>query len=380
VSQEQKPRRKEKRKSILIRALIVLVLVLLCVVLWLAGRAGMISRLGQGIVQLPGLQLLLTQLDLGLPGLPSRGQQWLQEGAALEREGKPGEALQLYRQAQEAMPDAVEPHLALASAHEALGEGEEALEHLKTAVELDPKHARAQRELGRLLCLGGEVDACTETLLTAIALDPDDPQGHYWLGLAYQQGAEGRFADAEKAYLRALSLEPDSPRAHLALGGLYQSQPGMEALALEQIEEALRLAVAAGETETATKARAELARYYYAQDNYDLCVENGQQVLEQDPDDADTLRRLGLCLAMRRNPGDLEQSIAALEQALALDFGTMDAYYFYLGQFYASQEDYSRAFFAWDQFLRFSSDEDLRADVRAWMKAYQDAIQEGQAP
>ena len=83
---------------------------------------------------------------------------------------------------------------------------------------------------------------------------------------------------------------------------------------------------------------------------------------------------------MRQGVGDLEKAVAALEQSLQLDFGQLDAYYFSLGQFYASQQEYARAFFAWDQFLRFSEDEELKAEVRAMLEAMQRAMEEGQAP
>jgi tetratricopeptide (TPR) repeat protein len=382
VSHNAKPQRQDRRKNRTIVVLVALIVVLLGVVLWLAFRAGAGAQrgLGERLAQLPGLQLLLGQLDLGWAGITSRGEQLLEQGAALEREGKTVEALRLYQQAQEAMPKKVDPHLALASAHETLGEGKEALEHLEQAVELDPEHAQARRELGRLQCLRGDYDACTETLRTAVELEPDNPQGHYWLGLAHHQGAEDGFAEAERAYLRSLHLEPGSAKTHLALGGLYQSQPGMEALAFEQIDEALRLAIQNQEPEVEAKAHAELARYYYAQNNYDLCVQEWQKVLEDQPEDEDALRRLGFCLAMRSERGDLESAVAALERSLELDFGQMDAYYFYLGQYYASQEEYTRAFFAWDQFLRFSEDEELKAEVRTWLQAYQEAMQEGEAP
>jgi tetratricopeptide (TPR) repeat protein len=312
--------------------------------------------------------------------MTTRGQQLLAEGAALEEEGKTHEALRLYQQAQEAMPDRVAPHVALASAYETLGEWEDALAHLEAAVELDPENARAQRALGRMRCMTDEYDACIQTLQTALDLDPDHAQGHYMLGLAYQQGAEGRFAEAERAYLRSLHLEPDSAEVHLALGNLYQSNPGMEAQARERIDQALRLAIESGDAEVEAKAHAELARYYYGQSNYDLCVEEWQKVLQERPEDEDALRFLGLCFSMRRDSGDAERAVAALEHALQLDFGQMDAYYFTLGQYYVGQEDYMRAFFAWDQFLRFSEDKELKAGVLAWMEAYQEAMREGQVP
>jgi tetratricopeptide (TPR) repeat protein len=83
---------------------------------------------------------------------------------------------------------------------------------------------------------------------------------------------------------------------------------------------------------------------------------------------------------MRRNEGDLERAIDELELALDLDFEHMDAYYFYLGQLYASQEDYPRAFLAWDQFLRFSDNEELKEQVRGWIEDFEAALREERTP
>ena len=83
---------------------------------------------------------------------------------------------------------------------------------------------------------------------------------------------------------------------------------------------------------------------------------------------------------MRQDEGDVENAVAAFERALLLDFGPLDAYYFSLGQLYASQQEYARAFFAWDQFLRFSEDEELKIEVRGALEAMQRAMEEGQAP
>ncbi|MHC4302028.1 MAG: hypothetical protein ACYS7Y_32595, partial [Planctomycetota bacterium] len=80
----------------MIVTLVALVVVLLAVVLWLAFRAGMGASTMERIVQLPGMQFLLGRLDLGWAGIHTRGQRLLEQGAALEQEGKTAEALQLY--------------------------------------------------------------------------------------------------------------------------------------------------------------------------------------------------------------------------------------------------------------------------------------------
>jgi tetratricopeptide (TPR) repeat protein len=278
------------------------------------------------------------------------------------------------------MPDDVAPYLAMAGAYDALGEWGDALEQLEKAVETDPEDARAQRQLGIMHCRRGEYDSCVEKLEKAVELAPDDSQNRYWLGLAYHQSAQDSSEEAHEQLIVALRLDPDNGAAHLALGNLYRSQPGNEARAFEALERALDVALENGDTELETKARAELADFYYARDNYDLCVKEWLEVLEEHPEDADAHRRIALCYAMRRDQGDLELAVNKFEQALRLDFEQMDAYYFYLGQYYASREEYPRAFLAWDQFLRFSDNEELKAEVRELLDAYREAMDEEAAP
>ena len=103
-------------------------------------------------------------------------------------------------------------------------------------------------------------------------------------------------------------------------------------------------------------------------------------MLEEYPEDPDARRRLGLCYAMRRNECEMERAIAELELGLKLDFEQMDAYYFYLGRYYALQEDYPRAFLAWDQFLRFSDNEELKEEVRGWIARFEEMLQADTSP
>ena len=368
----------------LIVALAIGVGLVLAVVLVLMVRAGIgvrgARRLGQSVVELPGIQLLLGQLDLGWAGIEAKARQLLERGAELEREERYNEAVRLYEEARDLMPDDVDPYLALARAYAAQGEWSKALEQLEKAVEVDAEDAGAQRELGVMLCRRQEYEPCVEALEKAVELAPDDSLNRYWLGLAYQQSAQQGENRAHEQYVEALRIDPEFGLAHLALGRLYRSQPGNEALALEALERALDAALESGDEDLEAKARSELAAFYYGQDNYAQCIEEWLEVLEEYPEDADAHRRIALCYAMRREEGDIEQAIDEFERALQLDFEQMDAYYFYLGQYYAHQDDYPRAFLAWEQFLRFSDNEELKAQVGEWLEAYREAMEREAAP
>ena len=127
------------------------------------------------------------------------------------------------------------------------------------------------------------------------------------------------------------------------------------------------MAVESGDAGLASQARNELAGLYFAEDNFSKCIDELKLVLERDPADAAAHRRMGLCYALRGGEGDLEKAIAELERALVLDRDDVDLYYLYLGEHLAAEGDASGATAAWEQFLRFSNDEDVMAVVRGKM-------------
>jgi tetratricopeptide (TPR) repeat protein len=295
----------------------------------------------------------------------------------LAQGGNYEEAIAAYERAIELAPRETAAYLGLARVYEAQEDWERSLETLRAAAEANPGNADVLQNLGRLHCLRNETEACIEKLEEAATLAPEDAWTHYLLSLAYQQSAERGENEALARIREALRLDPTLAKGYLVLAELYRTQPGGVPLAVEAYQKAIDEAGKAGDEELARRARADLARLYYAEDRYDACIEEWQKVLEADPEDPDAHRRLGLCYGMRGQSGDVERAVAALETALRLDFEQIDAYYLYLGQYYASQEDYPRAFLAFDQFLRLSENEALKEDVGEWMEAYRQYLEEG---
>jgi len=357
-------------------ALILLVLALLGGLGVLVARADAAAWLVDVVTRLEGVQWLLTRLDTGSATSSQAVEELLEEATALKEAGKHNEALRTYDRVLELAPDEVRAYLGKADSYESLGKWDEALDTLQKAADLAPDNAEVQRQLGRLHCLQNHRDECIATLERAVEMEPDNEMGRYWLALAYQQTADQGYERALQEYLEVLRLNPELARAHLALGNLYLSRPGNEALALEAYTRALRLATEQDDPALAQQVRAALARLYYAEDNYTQCIEQWQEVLSESPNDPDAHRRLGLCYGMRGREGDLEQAIVELERALQLEFLNLDAYYFYLGQYHAQQGDYARAAFSWEQFLRFSQDEERNALVRQLLRQLEQAQQE----
>jgi tetratricopeptide (TPR) repeat protein len=339
-------------------------------------RTGALGALARGVTRLPGIQYLAGRMGDGPTAADPQAAEWLETGAAAEERGEYQEAIQAYEQALEEAPGESQAYLGLASAYEELGDREQALVQAQRAAELAPEDAEALRVLGRLQCMTGDFAACAETLEDAIRLDPENAQGHYLLALAYQQDAQGDLDRAVREHQEALRFEPQLAVSHLAIAEMYAQRPGYEPLAIEAYQEAARVAHDIGQAEVEARAYAGMARLYYRQDQYQQCIDTWQRALEVSPEDPDAHRRLGLCYAMRAQEGDLQRAVDAMERALVLDYGQIDAYYFFLGQYYASQEEWLRAMLAWDQFLRFSDDEERNELVRGWMERYRQSVEE----
>lgn len=73
-------------------------------------------------------------------------------------------------------------------------------------------------------------EASVARLRQAVASDPANPEAANWLGLVLRE--QGRFAEAETAYLDALKHNPDHAATHRNLGILYELYMGRPADAL----------------------------------------------------------------------------------------------------------------------------------------------------
>lgn len=349
---------------------------ILVVILLIAGGFALYRFVGwEWLAELPGIQMLLGQFGgsgpsaTGNAASKDEAAQLVQEGASLEKEGRYRQALQVYERARELAPDEPVVYLALASVHETLGDVERALAQLRKAAELDPDSAVIQRYLGRLQCRVGDTERCIATLEHAVEMEPDDPLNHYFLAIAYQENAGATLSRAFDQFEETLELNPDLGEAHYHLGLLHRSQPGSEALALESFYRALQVAVDTEDDDLAAKVHAELASLYTGWDNFTRCIESWEEVLKRKPDDSDAHRRLGLCYAMRGEKGDLEKAVIEMEQALVRDFDQIDAYYYFLGKYYALERgDHDRAAWALEQFMRLTDNEQLKSQVEEWIE------------
>jgi tetratricopeptide (TPR) repeat protein len=133
---------------------------------------------------------------------------------------------------------------------------EQAIANYRKALEREPGHSRSAVGLGQALLEQGNTDEAAQTLEHAVAMAPDDPDAHFFLGLARHlrrdfAGAQesltrsrqlrawtakeyvllgnvlatsGAFADAELAFRSSLDTGPEIPEARYKLGLVLQAR------------------------------------------------------------------------------------------------------------------------------------------------------------
>ena len=118
------------------------------------------------------------------------------------------------------------------------GHADRAEQELRTIVQTHPVDS-AHRLLGRILTERGQIDEAMKELQHAIDVRPG-----YWANYAAMGTAAlraGRYADAERSFLRVTDLQPDNADAYGYLGTIYLLTNQRDR-AIEQLQRSIRLA------------------------------------------------------------------------------------------------------------------------------------------
>ncbi len=130
--------------------------------------------------------------------------------------GRLPEAVEWYRRALRAKPDAADTHSNLGAAYKDLGDPARAIEHLSEAIRLQPGHAPAYNNLGSVLMMMNDPEGALVHFRRALELNPDDAVAWCNAGRALLV-ARGAGA-ALQPLQRAAALAPHMPEASAALG------------------------------------------------------------------------------------------------------------------------------------------------------------------
>ena len=127
-------------------------------------------------------------------------------GLALDRTGRQEEALARLSEALRLEPDNTVALKGLAAALVRKGRGAEAAAHLRTAVDADPEDAEARANLGTVLLRQGRLDEAEVELTAALRVDPDNISAHKNLGVLLAR--QERLDEAIAHFSEALRIDP----------------------------------------------------------------------------------------------------------------------------------------------------------------------------
>ncbi|MDP6389908.1 MAG: tetratricopeptide repeat protein [Alphaproteobacteria bacterium] len=259
------------------------------------------------------------------------GPMLVQEGLGALQQGRPQEALAMFRHVLDAMPDHPDAlNLGGIAAFEA-GETEEALDLLERAATGYPDEVDVHNNLGNVLKALGRLGEAEAAYRRTLAQNPDHPDGLYNLGITLE--ALGRPGEAEEVYRRAVEISPNFQAARFnlanslkALGRLDEAEAVYRELldaAPEHADGHNNLAGVLQETgrydEAASQyglalehdpghgeARYNLGTVLQEQDKLEEAVESYRRALEASPEHAGAMVNLGYALQKLARHGEAE--------------------------------------------------------------------------
>ncbi len=160
---------------------------------------------------------LCEHMDALAPGTP---QILVNLADAYEAEGRREEAIALYRNAVERMPEYALAQNNLGSMLAREGQFDEGILHLQNAIDLDPKYAPAYSNLALAFLATGQVTKAEAMCRKAIELKPEYPRPAFVMGNI--QKKKGNLVVAIKSYRRAIGIDRDYAEAMQALADTLQ--------------------------------------------------------------------------------------------------------------------------------------------------------------
>jgi len=162
----------------------------------------------------------------------------IDEGNALEEQGRTAEAMARYDAAVQADPRCARAHLNRGNVLLAGGQIDEARSAYQVAIACDPQYAAAHFNLGNLNCRAGEYERALDNYQTAIGIKPDFANAFVAMGNALD--TLGRTSQAIEHYERALAINPDYAEVYFNLGVLAMTN-GRHEHAADRLRQAVHL-------------------------------------------------------------------------------------------------------------------------------------------
>src|SRR5579862_5123505 len=182
----------------------------------------------------------------------------------------------------------------------------EAMVSYDAAVQKDPQCARAHLNRGNVLLSGAQIEDARRAYQLAIDCDPHYAAAHFNMGnLNFRAGD---YARALQNYKAAIAIKPDFGSAYVAIGNVLESS-GRAAEAMENFEHALAI------NPRDAGIHFNLALLATTQGRNEQAVDGLRRAIEIQPDYAEAHHQLGRVLS---NLGDLDAAEASLRRALSI--------------------------------------------------------------
>lgn len=239
----------------------------------------------------------------------------IDEGNALEAEGRIDEAMCRYDAAVGLAPDLARAHLNRGNVFLARGDAAAAVEAYTTALLKDPNYAAAHYNLGNAHLQSGRLEQACAAYGKAIAQKPDFTDAYVALG--YAQEETGALEEAAGNYRRALQINPDYAEVHNNLGNVLN--------ALGRIDESIASYRRALEINPDyVEALGSLTGVLQANGRSDELLASIRAVLAQRPRYAEAHDNLGIAL---QAAGQFEAALDSHREAFTLRPDFAMAYY-----------------------------------------------------
>jgi Tfp pilus assembly protein PilF/2-polyprenyl-3-methyl-5-hydroxy-6-metoxy-1,4-benzoquinol methylase len=231
---------------------------------------------------------------------------FIDEGNALEEQGRISEAMARYDAAVQADPHCARGHLnrgnILAST-----QFDAARDAYQLAIVCDPQYAAAHFNLGNLNYRAGEFEVALRNYQVAIGIKPDFADA--FVAMANALDSLGRTAEAVESYKRALVLNPSYAEVHFNLGVLAATQGRHE-------EATSSLRRAAEIKPDFAQAHHKLGIVLSSLEQLDAAEASLRRALSIEPESAEFLHDLATILLSRgKSPEAVQLIVRVLERA-----------------------------------------------------------------
>jgi tetratricopeptide (TPR) repeat protein/2-polyprenyl-3-methyl-5-hydroxy-6-metoxy-1,4-benzoquinol methylase len=233
----------------------------------------------------------------------------IDEGNALEEQGRIAEAMARYDAAAKVDPQCARAHLNRGNILLTAAQFDEARGAYQLAITCDPNYAAAHFNLGNLNYRAGEFESALRNYQAAIGIVPDFADA--FVAMANALDSLGRTAEAVEIYERALAINPRYAEVHFNLGILAMTQ-GRNEEAVERLRRAIDL------RPDYASAYHQLGRVLQALSRSEEALESLRQAVRVEPTMHEAHYRLGITLqSLRPNP-QLHAAVSSLRRAAEL--------------------------------------------------------------